>query len=100
MLKALVAMAACAFLAGSVFAEDTKKPKKADPEAQFKKLDANGDGKITREEFAKMADSNPKLKEKPQALDKRFQLADANADGAITLEEFKKLGAKKKKDPK
>ena len=47
-------------------------------EAFMKKLDANSDGKVTREEF--------------KGSDKRFQWLDANKDGVITIEDFEKRG--------
>src|SRR5262245_21117795 len=69
------------------------------PEAIFKRLDANNDGKVTKEEFkaglAKLAENAPALKDKPQALDKLvdkiFERLDANCDGSLTLEELKKF---------
>jgi Ca2+-binding EF-hand superfamily protein len=92
---------ACGLLAGVTCADDgQKKAKKGGPEATFKKLDSNSDGKITKDEFAKFAESNPKAKSKPGAIDKRFQAMDANGDGAVSLEEFQKFGQKKKKDGK
>ena len=84
-----------ASLIGQAAAED-KKPekKKADPEAVFKKMDKDSDGKLTLEEF--------KAGKKGKALEnaeKQHARLDKNKDGAVTLEEFKARGqAKKKKD--
>ena len=64
----------------------------------FKKLDANSDGKVTKEEFAKFAENKPKATAKPGASDKLFSKLDANGDGALSAEEFKKLSERKKKD--
>jgi len=78
-----------------------KGKKKADPEALFKKLDANSDGKVTREEFTKITELGKKAKTaKPKKLDKLFAKLDTNNDGSLTLDEFKKiteLKGKKKK---
>ena len=77
--------------------QDKKGRKKPDPEAAFKKLDANSDGKLSREEFDKMRENLPeKIKERAQGKGngqfsgKMFDLMDANKDGFISLEEFKK----------
>lgn len=66
------------------------KPKPT-PEERFKKLDANGDGKLTLEEYTGKQDAE-KAKEHFKALDK-------DGDGSLTLEEFsaKPEGKKKKK---
>jgi hypothetical protein len=74
-----------------------KRPGKGDmAEMAFKKMDANGDGKVTQEEFKKMAEQRPggKLKDKPEAMSKIFERMDENGDGYVTLEEFKKFRAK------
>jgi len=94
-------------------ADDAPKPekgkgKKPDPEALFKRLDANGDGKISREEFAKFAEIvREKAKEKGKGknatgkgADAIFNRLDTNGDGYLSLEEFKKISElrHKKKD--
>ncbi|MEI6178588.1 MAG: EF-hand domain-containing protein, partial [Verrucomicrobiota bacterium] len=79
----------------------------------FKKLDANGDGQITKEEFAanrpnpeeifKKLDTDgsggisleefqasPKGKENPERAAEFFKKLDANGDGQVTKEEFAK----------
>src|SRR5712691_13070218 len=59
----------------------------------FKKMDANGDGKLTLEEFKKAVESRAtgKLKDNPEMIGKVFERMDANGDGYVTLEEFKKF---------
>jgi Ca2+-binding EF-hand superfamily protein len=50
----------------------------------FKRKDANGDGKLTLEEF------KTGMKDKALAnADKRFKRVDANADGSVSIDEFK-----------
>ena len=61
------------------------KPGHPKPEEIFKKLDADGDGNVTLEEFKK----GPKSKEHPEKAEEIFKKIDANSDGNITLEEFK-----------
>lgn len=49
------------------------------PEEMFKRIDANGDGKITKEEA-------------PERMKEFFDRLDANKDGGLTIEEFKNRG--------
>jgi Ca2+-binding EF-hand superfamily protein len=46
-----------------------------DPEQVFKSLDANGDGKLTKDEL-------------PSRLADRFDLIDGNGDGVVSQDEF------------
>jgi len=78
---------------GMARAAGEKPKKKADPEAVFKKLDANSDGKVTMEEFC------AKKKDK-EAAEKQFKAKDKDGDGSLTLEEFKAPGKAKKKAKK
>jgi hypothetical protein len=74
---------------------------KVDPEAAFRKADANGDGKVTREEWNKFVEAMPKLRDNPRAAN-LFNFLDANKDGSLSLAEFKKLfelGPKQKGAP-
>jgi len=87
-------------------AEDEKKPDakpakgKLDKTKMFEKMDANGDGKVTKEEFKTFSDAlKDRLKDKGGKAgkvgeligDKLFDKMDANADGEISKEEFDKF---------
>jgi Ca2+-binding EF-hand superfamily protein len=99
-MKALTTLfAVLALGALSLHAEDAKKgdaKPKMDPEAAFKKKDANGDGKLTKEEYTKGAPAD-----KAEGMAKRFD-AMAKGKDSLTLEEFKAAmaSAGKKKAPK
>src|SRR5262249_4589224 len=102
-LSLITLAAALVVFSDGASAADGDKPEKGkgkglfqDPEALFKKLDADGNGKISKDEFKKLADLLPEAaKEKAGAFlekrgDQMFQRLDANGDGELTLEEFKK----------
>jgi Ca2+-binding EF-hand superfamily protein len=71
-------------------AEEKKEAKKHDPAKAFARMDANTDGKLTKEEFVA---AFPKAKSK-EAMEKKFAKMDANSDATVTLEEFTAAGAK------
>jgi hypothetical protein len=89
-------------------AEEGKKAasKKVDRSKMFDKLDADGDGKISKDEFQKgMEKLGEKLKEKAEAsgkgkgqggammeklMEKMFEKLDADGDGSISKEEYNK----------
>jgi Ca2+-binding EF-hand superfamily protein len=84
----VLALVALGTTVSPALAQEKKKP---DPEAQFKRLDANSDGKLTLEEFtAKRKDDATKERAK-----KQFAQLDKNSDGNVTLEEFKARAKKK-----
>ena len=64
---------------------------KKDPEARFKKLDANNDGKLSLEEYV-----GKRTGEKKEKAEKAFKKKDKDGDGFLSLEEYKPK--KKKKD--
>jgi hypothetical protein len=67
------------------------KPKK-DPAEVFKKLDANGDGKISAEEWA----ASPMAKKDAAKANEIFSKKDKDGDKSLSLEEFSAAGGKKK----
>jgi EF-hand domain pair len=89
-------------LATAAAAEDKKKkkPGKAkgpDATALFGKLDANGDKKVSKDEFVafkgvgKKADAGKEPKGLATARDEWFKKLDANGDASLTVAEFGKL---------
>jgi hypothetical protein len=61
--------------------------------AIFSRLDADGDGKVSKDEFKKLGDlGQGRLKENPAMLDQFFQRLDVDMDGALSAEEMKALG--------
>ncbi len=88
-MKALTTLIAVLALGSFATTLNAQEKKKMDPEAAFKKKDANGDGKLSKEEFTKGA--------KDAAMaEKAFAAKDKDKDGSLTLEEFKAAGGKKK----
>ncbi len=87
---ALAALSLALITGAQSFAEDAPKPVEkphATPEERFKKLDADGDGKLTLAEFQ----ANPRFKDeatKAKAAE-YFKKMDANSDGSVSLEEYK-----------
>lgn len=77
-----------------------KKHCRANPEAVFKKWDANSDGSVTKDEFiaARTATATKRGLEESskEILEKRFTEIDANSDGALTMDELKNAFAKTK----
>jgi hypothetical protein len=68
-----------------------------DSDAVFKKIDTNGDGKISKEEFRKffadIAAKSGKLDadKADQIADKLFEKLDADGDGFLSKDEFRKF---------
>ncbi len=80
-----------------------QEPKKIDVDAIFKKLDTNNDGKLTKDEFLKLADSF-KDKEKARAkLSLAFEKIDPKNEG-VSRDQFRKyldmVSAKKREKDK
>lgn len=89
-ITALTAIAVCTMVATAGEGKKGGDKPKASPEAIFKKMDANGDGKVSKEEFM----AKQKDKEKAEAS---FKAKDKDGDGCLTGDEFKAVGKKKKK---
>ncbi len=67
-----------------------EKPKR-DPAEMFKKLDTNGDGKISLDEFK----AGPLGQKDPAKAEEIFKKKDKDGDGFLSLEEFSAEGGKK-----
>ncbi len=66
--------------------------KRPDPKALFKRIDTNGDGKLSREEFRAFIESHSGTKaHSPEAIDRVFNRLDTNGDGFLSFDEFVKL---------
>jgi Ca2+-binding EF-hand superfamily protein len=110
-LKALlVAVIALAFSTPAMAQDEKKNEKRRDretPEQAFKKMDADGDGKATKDEVTKWVESNERMarraKDDPEFVNNMFKRMDGDGDGKVSLDEYKKYretaGARKKKDP-
>src|SRR5579871_4052805 len=73
-------------------APDAKPGKpKQDPEEMFKKLDTNGDGKLTLDEWM----ASKRAQKDPDKAKEQFQKKDKGNKGYLTLEEFVGKNGKK-----
>jgi hypothetical protein len=73
-------------------ADQPKKNQRGDPEAVFKRIDTNGDGKISKDEFKAFIEKASKGKKlNAELIDKLFGRLDTDGDGYLSLEEFKAL---------
>ncbi len=104
MMRLLCVLGVAGLLAAAPAAHAGGKPKAGKKKdvgvaALFKKLDANGDGKLSVAEFAKITElgKGGGAKVKVKKAEKVFAKLDANGDGVLSLEEFKKIGELKKK---
>jgi len=81
----LAAFTAVCLLSGIALAEKGDKGggKRPDPARVFKKKDADGDGKLSLEEFKAGMPEKALTK-----ADDRFKKLDTNGDGSLSLEEF------------
>lgn len=81
----------------SSFAFAQNAPKKErnrpNPEAMFKKLDSNGNGSLSLDEFK----ASPMGKKNEERATKAFGKMDADSDGSVSLDEFKARGPSKGK---
>ena len=77
-------------LPGPALAADP--PSAPSPEAAFRFFDANGDKKLSQDEFLKLAERNARLKGNADLAKRVFKRLDANGDGFLTLEEYAQLG--------
>ena len=99
-LAAILCLLTCLVLSSALAAQDDAKARpKYDPVALFKRLDANGDGKLSKDEFMKLMQLSPGLKDKPDAAAALFTALDTNKDGVLSLEEFKKIVERGGKQP-
>jgi hypothetical protein len=66
-----------------------------EPAALFKRVDMNGDGKISRAEYYTFVKLLPRFKDNPDEAKQLFERLDSNEDGMLTQIEFKNLNNRK-----
>jgi len=62
--------------------------KKGNPTEHFKKLDTDGSGTLSKEEYLARATKAKNPEKAKSHLEKRFAKLDTNHDGVLSLEEF------------
>jgi len=93
-MKTMLILGAFALTVSVGFSAETEKgagKPKQDFEKMFSKKDADGDGKVSKEEFLKGAKDAEKA-------EKAFGRLDKDKDGSLNKEEFVKRGPGKKKE--
>ncbi len=95
----LFALAGLALLGPDADAAQKGKKKKGGNAALFKKLDADGDGKLSPQEFAAIATLKKKGGKagKGKGLTRLFTKLDTNGDGFLSKKEFAKFKHRSKK---
>jgi hypothetical protein len=92
-MKIILTLGALLLSASLTFAADGEKPRKpaeggdkprGNPEEIFKKLDANSDGSVSKEEYL----ASPRAKENAERAEKSFTTRDKDKDGKLSKEEF------------
>lgn len=102
----VAAVLALVFCAPGMAQDEKKKGKgnRATPEETFKKIDADGDGKITKDELKKWVESNDRmaklLEKDAEFVNKMFDKMDADKNGSVSLEEYKKYREEAEKNRK
>ena len=95
MFRLLCALSVAGLLALSTDASAKPKAAKGDKlEMLFKKLDTNGDGTLSKEEFSKLAEMRKKGGEgkgKGKGAELLFDKLNVSNDGKLTLDEFRKI---------
>src|SRR5215218_2052075 len=61
------------------------------PEEVFNRADADGDGKVSKQEFQFVAANAPRLRDDRQLADRVFGRLDADRDGSLSPAEFRRL---------
>jgi len=85
---------ACVLILGS--ARGQGDPKKSEADAIFKKLDTNSDGKLSRDEFLKLADLGKDKAKAQKFLEKIYDKLDPQKKG-LTQDQFREFMERKKK---
>lgn len=79
---------------------DAQETKKIDVDAIFKKLDANSDGKLSKDEFLKLAENFKDKVKAREKLTRTFEKIDPNNEG-VSKDQFRKyleMASVRKKD--
>ena len=91
--RTLGLLAVFALAAASARGDDPPARPPFDPEEVFDRADADGDGKMSKQEFQFVVANAPRLRDDPQRADRVFGMLDADRDGSLSPAEFQRLAA-------
>jgi cytochrome c553 len=87
----LLSIALCATLATA--ADRPAKHHSFEAELLYERVDLDGDGAISREEWLRFADYTPRMRGNPELANQNFNRIDANKDGAVSRAEYLPVAA-------
>src|SRR3954469_23762685 len=86
-------LATLALAAASARGEDPPARPPVDQDEVFHRADADGDGKMSRQEFQLLVGNSPRLRDNSPLADRLFGRLDADRDGSLSPAEFQRLAA-------
>jgi len=97
--RTLGLLAVFALAAASARGQDPPARPAIDPQQVFDRADADGDGKVSKQEFQLVAANAPRLRDDPQLADRVFGRLDADRDGSLSPAEFRRLATMRSGSP-
>ena len=84
----LLSIALCATMATAADPDRPARRPSFEAELLFERIDLDGDGTISREEWLRFADYTPRMRANPELANQNFNRVDANKDGMLARGEY------------